>query len=209
MKPRLLASFIATLVVALGLPVLYLAVHYVETVQDTARISADRTLSADEESQQRRASDLARAMAVFLSRRGDWSAGVEADLARMLPVESGAVAEVLAPDGESLIRTAPRTGSPLAGEAMVNSGPAAGARVIVELPKIAAGIEPEMLESDIGLRLRQLLRGAATAAGGGLLIGLLFSLVLLRRRTVAADPKAEPPETAASICSLSAAGRTG
>ncbi len=197
MKPRLLASFIATLVVALGLPVLYLAVHYVETVRDTARISADRTLSADEESQQRRASDLARAMAVFLSRRGDWSPGIEADLARMLPVESGAVAEVLAPDGESLIRTAPRTGSPLAGEAMVNSGPAAGARVIVELPKFAAGIEPEMLESDIGLRLRQLLRGAAAAAGGGLLIGLLFSLVLLRRRTVAADPKAEPPETAA------------
>ncbi len=197
MKPRLLASFIATLVVALGLPVLYLAVHYVETVEDTARISASQALSADEDSQQRRAADLAQAMAVFLSRRGDWSPGVAADLARMLPVDSGAAAEVIAPDGESLIRTAPRTGSPFAGEAIVNVGPAAGARVIVELPRTQVGIKPEMLESDIGLRLRQLLRGAAAAAGGGLLIGLLFSLVILRRRTAEAAAEAKTAETSA------------
>ncbi len=197
MKPRLLASFVATLVVALGLPVLYLAVHYVETVEDTARISASQALSADEDSQQQRAADLAQAMAVFLSRRGDWSPGIAADLARMLPVESGAAAEVVAADGKSLFRTAPRTGSPFAGEAIVSIGPAAGARVIVELPRAQAGLKPEMLESDIGLRLRQLLRGAAVAAGGGLLIGLLFSLVILRRRTAVADAEAQTTETSA------------
>ncbi|MGB5624031.1 MAG: EAL domain-containing protein [Gammaproteobacteria bacterium] len=197
MKPRLLASFVATLVVALGLPILYLAVHYVETVEDTARISASQAQSADEDTQQRRAADLAQAMAVFLSRRGDWSPGIAADLARMLPVESGAAAEVIAPDGQSLIRTAPRTDYPFTGEAMISIGPAAGARVIVELPRTQIGIRPEMLESDIGLRLRQLLRGAAAAAGGGLLIGLLFSLVILRRRTAAADAGAEADETSA------------
>lgn len=183
MKSRLLASFAATLVVAIGLPVLYLAVHYVDTVRETARISAEQTRAAGEEAQRRRAGDLAQAMAVFLSRRGEWTAGVEADLARMLPVESGAVAEVLSAGGDSLVRTAPRTGSPIAGEAMVSGGPAAGARVIVELPGIRGPINPEMLESDVGAGLRQLLRGAAIAAACGLLIGLLLSLVMLRRRT--------------------------
>lgn len=189
MKPRLLASFVATLVVAIGLPVLYLAVHYMDTVQVTARLSAEQARMAGEEARRRRAGDLAQAMAVFLSRRADWSAGLEADLARMLPVESGAVAEVLSAGGESLVRTAPRTGSPIAGEAMVSGGPAAGARVIVELPESRGTINAEMLETAVGARLRQLLRGAAIAAAAGLLIGLLLSLVLLRRRTAAPEPE--------------------
>ena len=104
----LLGAF-AALLLAAGLPSIYLADHYRD-------LSAESEGRIDRQSRQSqlagsvtRAADLAQAASVLLSQRGDLASGLGADLARMLPPDSGAVLEVKAADG----RVLHATGAPL------------------------------------------------------------------------------------------------
>jgi len=190
MKRRLLAGLLTTLVVALGAPIGYLAVHYGEVIESTTTLSDDQAREAAEQAVKIRAADLAQALAGFLSQRGDLEADTEADLARMVPQNSGAVAEVQSPGGDSLMRTGPVMETGISGAARVRSGRLTGTRVVVQMPVTYRDTSTRSLKAEITGGLNHLLRGAAIAAVAGLLLGFALALVLLRRRSHAGSAAA-------------------
>ncbi|MGB5210576.1 MAG: EAL domain-containing protein [Gammaproteobacteria bacterium] len=194
MKRRLIAGLLTTLVVGLGVPVAYLAVHYGEVIKSTTTLSDEQSRAAAEQAVQRRAADLALALAGFLSQRGDMAPETETDLAQMIPPASGAVAELQGPAGDSLIRTGPLMDAAVTGEATVISGRLRGNRVIVQMPVTYPDSSTRSMEAEITSGLTHLLRGATIAAVAGLLLGFALALVTLRRRSHSGSAATSPTQ---------------
>jgi len=191
-----LVGAIAALLLAISLPSVYLVGQF----QDLASDTTDRIELQDRQSllagAVTRAADLAQAAAVLLSERVELTPTLEADLARMLPADAGAVVEVRSADGRTLMATGPPLDSAVGAEALVATGVLAGSTVILQLPMPTGGrgagpsaSPPAVDQSGSG----QILTGTFLAAGAGLLLGLGLLWFSLRQRT---DARTAPQQSA-------------